>query len=494
MRVYFKRLFSVSILITTFFASYALSVTASAPKSTAPEYMFNVMGDMQMGDGNIYDEENYENALRQVKSISPETEAVLTVGDNTNNGTEDQYKVLKRIKESVIPDIPVYYAIGNHDRALRSGTGPNDTEPSVWRDRFIKYAKDMSGCQNINNVYYSFMLADSYVIMLGSEVTSRNDNCNDVFVSDAQYDWFESEMKKASQTGNPIYVIFHEPFKNTVSGSLPGQNWQGNPVNPYYYKNNRYEDLKKVADRYPQTIVFSGHTHWSFTTKQPVLLTDGKTHATYVNCASVGYLWYDNLTGRKDQQGKWTGSEGLFVYVYKDRVEIKGRDFINGKWLLDVEVPVLRTGNAETPKPTATAGVTPSHPASATVSGSHVNTPSPSKTPAPEVTPTETPVPSPTPGSTQKVTQYVTQEETPTETPTETPSGAQSATASGAPSGAPSASGPAAATGSQAQEDSASSGTGTSTLLIVATVIMSATAVAAGVFAGMTVYKSRKKL
>ncbi|HBV51333.1 MAG TPA: hypothetical protein DEF06_03520, partial [Clostridiales bacterium] len=53
-----------------------------------------------------------------------------------------------------------------------------------------------------------------------------------------------------------------------------------------------------------------------------------------------------NNTGVRDSAGKWTGSEGLFVYVYSDKIVVKGRDFLNQKWVLEQTIS-LTGGNAE---------------------------------------------------------------------------------------------------------------------------------------------------
>ncbi|MFR1518070.1 MAG: metallophosphoesterase family protein [Clostridia bacterium] len=328
----------------------------SVSAAEEPLYMFNVIGDMQMGDPNCYDEENYKAALEDIKSISPETKAILTVGDHTNNGSEAEYKTLNTIKNDILPDVPVYYTIGNHDRAYTSGYGNNNTKKDVWMDRFIEYAKLSSGNDSINNVYYSFQLEGSYVIVLGSEVTSRNDNCNDVYISEEQYNWFTEQMETAAKTEKPIFVLIHEPFPNTVSGSLPGQGWEGNPKDPDYYPENKYGDLKAVADKYPQTVVFSGHTHWEFASKQPAVISNGKTSASYFNCSAVGYIWNDNNQGYM-QNGKYTGSEGLYVYVYSDKIVVKGRDFANEKWL--IEKTISLTGESAGDPSDATPGTNP---------------------------------------------------------------------------------------------------------------------------------------
>lgn len=337
-----------SVLAVLLFAATVLvsigGPAASASAAQEPLYMFNVVGDMQMGYDGCYDEENYELALKEIKSVSPETKAIVTVGDNTNNSTEAAYKKLRDIKASVFPDVPMYLAIGNHDRGYVSGNGPANTSDRTWADRFVANAKEFSGNDSINKVYYSVQLEGSYFIFLGSEVSSRNDNCNDVFVSDDQYDWFKAQMEEASKTGKPIFVVIHEPFPNTISGSLPGQGWQGNAAAPDYYPDNRYEDLKGVADQYPQALVFSGHTHWEFASKSPAKITDGKKTASYFNCSAVGYLWNDNNAGFMDKNGKYTGSEGWFVYVYEDKVVLKGRDFVNQKWIIEETVPLKAAG------------------------------------------------------------------------------------------------------------------------------------------------------
>ncbi|MBS5569678.1 MAG: metallophosphoesterase [Clostridiales bacterium] len=336
----------VAVLLLTAAVSVGSRQEAGVSAEEEPLYMFNVIGDMQMGDPGCYSEENYRTALEEIKSVSPETKAILSVGDHTNNGTEAEYETLSTIKNEVLPDVPMYYAIGNHDRGYVSGTAENNTPVSEWMDRFIQYARLSSGNDSINNVYYSFQLEGSYVIVLGSEVTSRNDHCNDVFISEDQYNWFQNQMAAAAKTDLPIFVIIHEPFPDTVSGSLDGQGWEGNPNNPDYYPDNRYADLKAVADQYPQAIVFSGHTHWEFASRQPVVVTDDETRASYFNCSAVGYLWNDNNTGVRDSAGRWTGSEGLFVYVYSDKIVVRGRDFLNQKWVLEQTIS-LTGGNAE---------------------------------------------------------------------------------------------------------------------------------------------------
>ena len=300
-----------------------------------PVYMFNVIGDMQLGMSNAYTEKNYQQALENIKSLSPESQFILSVGDQTDHSLESEYKALDGYKEQILPDIPMYIAIGNHDR------GGSD-----WKNRFIESAKKNSGMDTIDNVYYSFQKNGSYFIFLGSEADNR-DGLNDVFISEEQFNWFKGQMEEAGKTGKPIFVVIHEPLYNTVSGSLPGQNWQGNPQNASYYPDNKYGSLKEVLDQYPSAYLFTGHTHWEFKSDSPVVISDGST-ANYINCSSVGYLWTDNNSGYIES-GKYIGSEDLYVYVYKDKVVVKGRDLVNDKWVMEKTLPMIGV-SAEAPE------------------------------------------------------------------------------------------------------------------------------------------------
>lgn len=309
-----------------------------ADNNERPLFVFNVIGDMQLGYEKSYCEENYTKALQSIAEISPESALVLSTGDNTQHSRDDEYALLVNKKKEILGDLPMYLAIGNHDRGYVEGYGAGNADFDEIKGRFVENARITSGKGDIDEVYYSFEAGGYRFIILGSEAVSRNDTCNDVYISDAQYNWFVSEMRSAAGTGGPVFVVIHEPYYNTVSGTLPGQNWNGNPAGDGFYEDNKYEALKEVIDGYPQAVVFSGHTHWEFKSKSPVSFGDGD-HATYINASSVGYLWNDKNEGYL-LNNKYSGSEGMFVYVYSDKIIIKGRDFINNSWILEESIPI----------------------------------------------------------------------------------------------------------------------------------------------------------
>ena len=88
--------------------------------------------------------------------------------------------------------------------------------------------------------------------------------------------------------------------------------------------------LQEIINNYPNVLLFSGHTHWTLDSVQPALYGN-KEKASFVNCASVGYLWNDSDTNEP-------GSEGIYVDVYEDYVFIKGREFLDRKWVSSTQL------------------------------------------------------------------------------------------------------------------------------------------------------------
>ena len=108
----------------------------------------------------------------------------------------------------------------------------------------------------------------------------------------------------------------HQSIDNTVAGSFAGQNWSGI---------NDDDKMQAILESYPNTVLFTGHSHWNLHSKAP-FINGGTSGASYVNTASCGYLW-------SDANKAVPGSEGLTVEVYENDIVIRGRDFTNQKWV-----------------------------------------------------------------------------------------------------------------------------------------------------------------
>ncbi|MBQ9269112.1 MAG: hypothetical protein IJ206_06275 [Oscillospiraceae bacterium] len=76
---------------------------------------------------------------------------------------------------------------------------------------------------------------------------------------------------------------------------------------------------------FPQICFFAGHTHYTLRSTKTTTEIDG---VDYFNTAAVAYLWEGDGEG-----DHLTGSEGYYVDLYPDHVEVRGRDFMRGSWI-----------------------------------------------------------------------------------------------------------------------------------------------------------------
>ena len=264
-------------------------------------YNFQVFTDLHIDEYFINFHSHLNTALKEVLQFAGNSEAIFTVGDHTNYGSESNYNTLSNLINKVFTDDivapKIYYSLGNHEYMYHTSF-----------ETAVELFKKHTG---LENVYYSVEIQGNKFIVLGSDSIKGEGTMNDEQIS-----WLKNELSNTN-VYEPTFIFIHQPLYNTVSGSLNGQGWDG--------MRSEAEALKNILNDYPNAIVFSGHTHWTLDSKQPALYGKG-TSASYINGASVGYLWNDNNADEP-------GSEGLFIEVYEDYILIKGREFVDRKWV-----------------------------------------------------------------------------------------------------------------------------------------------------------------
>ena len=274
--------------------------TLKLPKSNYL-YNFQVFTDLHIDEYFINFHSHLNTALKEVLQFAGNSEAIFTVGDHTNYGSENNYITLSNLIDKVFTDDVVapkiYYSLGNHEY--------------MYHDSYNTAVELFKKHTGLDNIYYSVEIQGNKFIVLGSNSIKGEGTMNN-----EQINWLKNELINTN-INNPTFIFIHQPLYETVSGSLYGQGWDG--------MRTEAEELKNILNNYPNAIVFSGHTHWTLDSKQPALYGKG-TGASYVNGASVGYLWNDNNSDEP-------GSEGLFIEVYEDYILIKGREFVDRKWV-----------------------------------------------------------------------------------------------------------------------------------------------------------------
>lgn len=298
-------------------------------------FEFPVISDQHVTEKNSNFYNKTVAAYKDIITTSPERSFIVSNGDIVDRATEEYYEAYQDAVEVAFEgESPnIYYTIGNHEYIPTTGS-----DYETYTDLAYKY----TGVDKLNDgkPYYSFTKDNSYFIFLGTTSTPEslagNDQCSEN-LGEEQIQWFSNQMEKASKTGNPIYVFSHAPLKDTVSGSLTeyGQTWYG-------FTDDEDSKVKNIIKNYPQTLLFSSHTHWCFESENPYYIDSD--NVSYFNTAAVGYLWAGHNSGYiyDGTYSDTKGSQGLYVKVYNDYVEVKGRNFSDKEgvtsWYSDYQV------------------------------------------------------------------------------------------------------------------------------------------------------------
>lgn len=251
---------------------------------------------------------NFERALHDLAVHAQGSSGIMHIGDITDHGFKEEYEEVHRILGLYQAELPeIRYTLGNHDVGL-----------GHWESRLAMYTSRMG----MPGPYHDHWIGGYHFIFLGTE-EGLPTFCN---LSDEQLRWLDlklgerqessQSMEELSMSERPVFLFLHQPLKDTVAGSLESQEWYGVTQD---------QDLRSILSKHPQTLLFTGHTHWELEVDNTMYPGNGET-ATMFNAASVAYLW-TNADEHK------TGSQGFYVEVYRDKVLVRGRDFTTGSWI-----------------------------------------------------------------------------------------------------------------------------------------------------------------
>ena len=314
---------------------YELSLPAGAASGDFGEILseFQIVSDIHVkGGADTEYGKHFVGMLQDVVKNSPNSVGIFTVGDNVDRGdTPSYWTYFHNLYNSVNGAPKMYLGIGNHeyigtDKAnglssflanvtLPDGKVPTSQDYDIW----------------VNGYHY---------VYIGSTAGGGKAQ-----LTAAQMSWLEDVLSE-NRDGRPIFLFLHQPMENTVSGSSTEEGWSG-VANPNL--------LKAVLDKFPEVIMFNGHTHWILDSDNCMYDGNGET-ASIFNTSSVAYLWhsYDVATGER-----MVGSEGYYIRVYKDKVLVLGRNFETGEWVSSAQFVVEYTAkNAGTSDNETNANVT----------------------------------------------------------------------------------------------------------------------------------------
>lgn len=297
--------------------------------SRSPKLTFSVISDIHIRSGksdwgkpyrDAQAEKNFTQALSDLHEINPNQNALVLNGDLTATGMSGDYNAFKTILGASYHPYNLLFSIGNHEfyaayhtknDVFNKKSFPNGVTESACIQRFIENT-------GVPGVYYDRWIQGYHFIILGTEQSaiSNRSRGDDAFLSQTQLTWLQNKLNEHFSLG-PTFVFLHQPLPHTVTGS------DGNDV-------IQSDELKRILKAHPQVILFSGHSHRSFTGAHKTVYQDG--FAT-VNDASVR-----SCTNARNYPTR--ESQGIYVEVYDDKVIVRERDFKHRSWLGKHIIPV----------------------------------------------------------------------------------------------------------------------------------------------------------
>ena len=222
-------------------------------------------------------------------------------GDLTVYASENELSYYKSMVDEYSADTTVYVAAGNHEE-------------------YKAYTSEILHIYTENPLFYYFEQGDDVFIMVG-------------VISSFEYSTFlEGELQwlyevLEANRNKRCFVFEHVPTDNG-SGDALGLH-TGSKLGSY----RTSLVFKNLLSHYQNTIFFHGHTHMQFALQQynDIANYDDTLGIHSVHIPSLSVPRGVNEDGKR--VSLFEQSEGYVVEVYENSVLLKGRDFVNGKFL-----------------------------------------------------------------------------------------------------------------------------------------------------------------
>jgi hypothetical protein len=295
--------------------------TALTP-STELLLSFMILSDTHVNGVFNEQSDKMRKALNDISTFEPKLDAMFITGDLTDSATVSDYREFNKVMAEYKKLPPVHANMGNHDYyniwidkdgQWSKDTAPNGTSDGESRQSFKNLFK-------YDQVYHDIRVNGVHIIMLSQEtyVQERPEVGEGAWYSDEQMKWFKKVLEPHID-GSPVFIMIHQPLpaigQDGGSGSLI-----------------RAKEFRSILQPYSNVFVFSGHRHENLRSGQHY------THETF--------HWFRNASvGRTRGSGPNNGltSQGIHVQLYADRVELRGREFMDRTWIPEAawSIPLL---------------------------------------------------------------------------------------------------------------------------------------------------------
>ena len=292
-------------------ASKTSNVTYTSPSKDTPinagaddeKTVMALIADPQIS---FYSSDRYsvfQAASEDLHAAGSYLDAIVGVGDITENATFLDYKLVKACLEGI--DTRYIMVSGNHDIRFRL------YKQSL--SAFSNLANSLNGDDSMKSYYFSEVINGYKVIVIGSEKTKLEQ----AYISDEQLSWLESEIE--AEDGKPTFVFCHQTLENTHNE----KNAFGSITKAGGHVGERSQDIQDILSKYKNVFFISGHLHSGFG-PDSYNLVDG------IHCINVPSMSIVNKDGTYNNAGT-----AYIMEVYEDQVVFRARDLAEGTWVAE---------------------------------------------------------------------------------------------------------------------------------------------------------------
>lgn len=303
-----KQTLCILISLVMMFSACSLAVYAF---EDGPIYRFAVISDTHTSKEN--NDEDFAKTLDLISSEAEITDGIIIAGDITNHGEPEQITNFYNILSEHCTLDNVVVATGNHDMGQLNPSAPCRANHIAARNEYFG--------TNDEKIYYSVEIGGIKFIVLGDEGNGSN-ICK---ITNEQIDFLGRELASGAADGRPCFVICHWPLMwahgNAILWPIVAP---GGCIG--ISTSTKIESLMR---QYKNTYYISGHLHKGLKGNNPFIDFGSVVTQSGVKCINVPSLGESNRAGYKAQ------GQGMEFNIYRDRIEIKGRDYFTGNYLTD---------------------------------------------------------------------------------------------------------------------------------------------------------------
>lgn len=268
-------------------------------------YSFGALSDVHVNSTSA--QEHFKQAVTYLNDVE-NVNFICVAGDLTNEGTDAQLKAYSDYVKEYSPNTPVYEVVGNHELQSRTSEAPFDF--------LVPYTG--------HNLYYTLEKGDDLFVFFG--MSGWYSYTQSSIFSQTSLQWLY-EVLEANR--NKRCIVFEHCPRFDGSGKpyppAPTGDLLVTGTGPVF---------QSLMEHYKNVIWFHGHTHISFEAQKDVSWAnyDRMFGCQSVHIPSTMAVKTINSTG-DGYNGDSSKGMGYVVDVYEKNIVLRGRDFVNEKFL-----------------------------------------------------------------------------------------------------------------------------------------------------------------